>query len=555
MSPPHLPTRRDFLELALPTAVALSGCQDARVPPPRHFGVGRTTPRRGGTLRYSMPVDISSLDPATSWDAFQTDSVINMYFDTLLDYAPCTAANPSELVPQLAERWSCSADGLVYTFHLREDARFWNGEPVLAEDFVYSLNRLLDPDVGAAAATLYKGIAGALDRLAGKSKQVAGISAPNKATLQIRLEVPDLTFPHLMTMRNTTPLKKSHVEKVGARMRDLPLGTGPFMLGEWREGQRIVHERNPHYWNKDRPLLDRVVIDFNVPGENAMLRFLRGEYDFIHQPSPDDYLRIAASPAWAPYINKSLATITDSFHMHTQKKPFSDKRVRQAINYAIDKEAFVRIMNGREVIANGYTPPAVAGHNPRRKPYPYDPEKARSLLREAGYSDGLDIVFTTTKFAAADPVGESMQSDLAAVGIRVKLQYLSSAMVLQGSLSGDITFALSVWWMDYPDIKDFLEPTFHGRNSAPGGTNGCHYSNPEFDRLVDRASIEIDPEKRIALFQQAEDILFDDCPCVFLGFPIIVDVLQPYLKGYIYHPCRWRGFRDAWLDEGPKETT
>jgi ABC-type transport system substrate-binding protein len=295
------------------------------------------------------------------------------------------------------------------------------------------------------------------------------------------------------------------------------------------------------------------VIELLVPSETATLRFLRGEYDTLTNPSPDDYLRFASNPVWKPNLDHTVQPWTELFVMNTRKAPFTDKRVRQAVNYAIDKEALVRIVNGRKQIANGCLPPPVPGHNLHRKPYPHDPERARRLLAEAGYRNGFDILLSVPRYAHVNVSAESVQADLEAVGIRARIEALSFAALLSAAIAGKLTFAYRNWAMDFPDPWNFLGQLFHSRMISPTGSNTSFYSNPDYDRLLNQARRELDREKRVALYQRAEDILYDDCPAVWFGFPILAEVRQPYVKGYKYHPCRMNNYRNTWLDERTEE--
>src|SRR5262249_32341383 len=156
--------------------------------------------------------------------------------------------------------------------------------------------------------------------------------------------------------------------------RELPLGTGPFVLHEWKQGSRIMFTRNTRYWDPERPFLDRLEVDLLVPDDVAALRFLRGEIDRLEWPSSDDFLRFAESPAWQPYIDRTVDLETEVLMLNTTRSPFDDRRVRRAMNYAINKEEVLRVLNGRGVVANGWLPPRFPGHQKDRAPYPYDPE-------------------------------------------------------------------------------------------------------------------------------------------------------------------------------------
>jgi ABC-type transport system substrate-binding protein len=233
--------------------------------------------------------------------------------------------------------------------------------------------------------------------------------------------------------------------------------------------------------------------------------------------------------------------------LNTQKKPFDDRRVRQAFNYAINKEDSVRLAGGRAVVANGFLPPYVPGHDPHRPPYPHDPARARALLAEAGYASGLAVTYTTLRDDLAQKLAHSIQADLAEVGVRVDIEQLTFPAYLDAMSRGELSFAFLGWSMDFPDPWDFLEVKFHGR--MIGSTNETKYDNPEVDRLLDAARAEPDRSKRLDLYRRAEDLIYADCPAVWHNFPVAVDVWQPVVRGAGRHPVRGLFFRDAWFDD------
>jgi len=524
------------------------GCRDEkRLPPPSALGAGASLPRRGGALVLGLAEDVRTLDPAMALDDV-SGLVTPLLFGTLLDYAPADAPDPTALVPSLARSWSVSADGRAYTFELREDARFSSGEPVLAEDFVYALDRLLSPSMGSPVAQFYAGITGAADRLAGKSDHAEGLCARGPRTLEIRLDRPDPSFPLLVALTASTPLKRRHVDAVGAHIRDTPLGTGPFQLAAYKPGQRMELARNPTYWDPERPYLDRITLEILMPRNAMMPAFLRGDIHLMEGLITDDVLLFAQDPAWAPHVERTPQMRSYTELMNTRRPPFDDRRVRRAFNYAINKEDSVRLSNGRAIVANGFLPPAMPGYDPSRAPYPHAPDEARRLLAEAGHAGGLEVTYTTIRDDLLQKMAQSIQADLAEVGVRVNIEVLTFPAYLNAMSQGEISFGFSGWFMDFPDPWDFLEVKYHSR-MIEGGTNETFYSNPEVDRLLDAARRELDHEKRVALYRRAERIIYDDCPSVFHYFPVALDVHQPYLRAAKRHPVRGLFLRDAWLDE------
>ncbi|MFH0901271.1 MAG: ABC transporter substrate-binding protein, partial [Pseudomonadota bacterium] len=538
-----------WIPIPLILGAALSCQGEGGIPGPIALGAGNSDPHRGGILVFAINDDVRTLDPAVAYDEF-TLYAEHLIYDTLVGYAPATSPNPTALVPQLAKSWAVSTDGLRYSFSLRGDAVFWDGQPVLAGDFVYALERILTPETASPGAQFYAGIRGARARLEGKARQVTGLRALDPRTLEIELEEPDAAFPLLLAMKFATPLKQSHVEKVGDRLRDTPLGTGPFVLEEWDQGSKLVFRRNPTYHDSSIPLLDGIIMQVMVPRDVAALKFLRGELDLVERILSDDYARFAASPEWAALVIRTPGMNTFAESMNVTRPPFSSRLVRQAFNYALNKEDTIRINGGRAVPSSGILPPSMPGHDRNRLPYPHDPAKARSLLTEAGYGGGFEVVYTTTQDETAQRLAQSIQADLAEVGVRVRIRLLTFPALVTLAGRGEIDFGFTAWTMDFPDARNFIEPKFHSRSIAPeNSTNDSFYANAELDRLLDLARREQDERARLALYKRIEDILYDDCPYLWHYHTVQVEIRQPYVMGYTPHPVWVRDYRHTWLDD------
>jgi peptide/nickel transport system substrate-binding protein/oligopeptide transport system substrate-binding protein len=544
-----------ILVFGLLSFVLPSCTEDRRVPPPTAVAAGSAAPARGGTLVIASGEDVRTLDPAVAFDEVSS-MVTGLLFDTLLDYAKTGSPDPTALVPSLASSWAISTDRRTYTFHIRERASFSNGEPVVADDFVYAIDRLIAPETAAPAAQFFRGITGAADRIAGRADHVSGLRAIDPRTLEVRLDAADPSFPLLLAMTAATPLKKSHVESTGARIGEVPLGTGPFVLASHRAGQVLKLARSPASWRAEGVYLDAITLRLAVPRDTMMLSFLRGELDLLDGLATDDVVFFTESPAWAPFVARTPLMRVSTEMLNTRRSPFTDRRVRQAFNYAINKMDSVRLANGRVIVANGFLPPLMRGHDPSRKPYPHDPDKARRLLAEAGYPNGFDITYTTLRDDLLQKIAHSIQADLAEVGVRMKVEVLTFPAYLNALTQGELTFAFSGWYMDFPDPWNFLEVKYHGRMiGGANATNETLYDNPDVNRLLDAARAEADIGARLALYRHAEDILFEDCPSVWHYFPAALDVRQPYVAGAARHPVRGLSLADAWLDNPTRRAT
>lgn len=522
--------------------LVLAACAPDR--DPRWRAAGATTPRHGGTLNVASKDAAASLDPTIAYEEIST-YVMQPLFATLVTYG----VTDTSLVPDLAEHWELDAAGTTYTFTLRAGLVYSDGTPITAGDFKYALERALTTADSPFGPFLVD-ITGATEVLEGKAKDCAGIVVDGPRTLRITLARVSPAFLYVLAMKFATPQRPDYVAAAGDQLRRRPLASGPFMLESWDEGSAIVLVRNPHYWRADEPYLDKIVLLENVPRDTQFLMFERGELDSAERLSPPDYVWIQDQPAWAPYIHRASLMQVFAARMNVTVKPFDDRRVRQALNYALDKQHSVRLLNNAAVASHGMLPPGMFGRDDALVPYPHDPDKARALLAEARYPNGFDVEFTTQNDEIGERLAASLQADLADVGVRVHVRLMSFATfsTVVGNADGP-AFSLTSWIGDFPDPTNFLDVRFHSRSIADtNAQNDTRYSNPELDALLDAARGEIDPGKRAAMYRRAEHIIYDDAPWIFDYHPETTEVTQPYVKGFELHPIWVRDYTHAWLD-------
>jgi len=302
----------------------------------------------------------------------------------------------------------------------------------------------------------------------------------------------------VMTMSFATPQRADHVAAAGDQLRREPLGTGPFVLASWDEGEHLVLRRNPHYWDPERVHLDAIDLFENIPRDTQFLMFERGELDTAERLSSPDYLWVIDQPDWAPYVHRRAVMNAYGSRMNVRVKPFDDRRVRQALNYALDKAHSIKLLNGAAVPSHGLLPPGMFGRDDTLAPYPHDPAKARALLAEAGYPNGFDVDYVVMNDEEAEKLAGSLQRDLAAVGVRVHITLMSFATYVTaiGKPDGP-PFSKATWVGDFPDPTNFLDARFHSRMIAnENSNNDSFYANPELDALLDAARGETDLVKR-----------------------------------------------------------
>jgi oligopeptide transport system substrate-binding protein len=533
---------------ALPVAVALAiaacGPSDRG---PRFRAAGATSPRDGGTLRFAIASQVGTLDPTIAYDEVSY-YILRPLFDTLVDLSP----DGNAIIPRLAERWQVSPDGLVYTFELRPGIAFHDGAPITAAHIKLGLERALSTPDSPFAAHLGD-IAGASEMVDRKARACAGIATDGDRRLVITLARRYPALLSVLAMPFTTPQRAEHIARAGDQLRRMPDATGPFELASWDEGHRIVLRRNPHYHDAARAHLDEIVVLENVPRDMQFQLFERGELDTADKLAAPDHLFVVAEPAWQPYVHRTVGLNAYGSRMNVTVKPFDDRRVRQALNLALDKGHTARLLSATSVPSHGILPPGMPGRDPDLPPYPRDVARARALLAEAGYPDGFEVEYVTLRDEEPEKLAASLQSDLAAVGVRVRIAVVSfSAYLSSVQLRTGPAFSYAGWIADYPDPTNFLDSQFHSRAISPtSSNNNTFYDNPELDALLDAARAELDPDRRAAMYRRVERILYDDAPWIWDYHRLNVEVIQPYVRGYQPHRIWVRDYTSVWLDLGP----
>jgi len=500
----------------------------ARTPEP----VVPTGPR-GATLNL-MGNDPPTLDPHLSMDATSASYIVEI-FSGLVTLSP-----DLEVVPDIARRWEVSEDGTVYTFYLRDDVKFHDGKPVTARDFKYSLERACDPWTGSVVADIYLGdIVGAREKLSGLADEVSGVEVIDDHTLRITIDAPKPYFLGKLTHSTAFVVDKDNVERGGRTWTDRPNGTGPFKLKEYRLGRQIVLERNDLYYGEPRPSVEQV--NFILAGGSAMTMYENGELEAVPVGLTDiERVTDPTNP-----LNKEL-TVSPSMSIfylgfNVRRPPFDDVKVRQAFNHALDKQRIMDVIFKKTVqAATGIVPPTMPGyHNEDLKGLAFDLEKARALIAESRYGDVSNFpeitLYTTGAGGAPSRMIEAITGMYKEnLGVDIAIQQTEWATFLSDISQKENPYQMySLGWIaDYPDPENFLDVLFHSEKSE----NHMGYSNPEVDDLLEKARTEQDPEKRLKLYQEAEQIIINDAPWVPLFYEVEYWLTKPYVKGMIYPP-------------------
>ncbi len=472
----------------------------------------------GGVFRRLWS-DPPTLDPHLSSDTTSAGIVVEIY-------SGLVALNTDlQLVPDIAESWEIDQSGTVYTFHIRDNAKFHDGKPVTAGDFKWSMERAVHPDTASPVADTYlNDIIGVEDALEGNTTDISGVKVIDDSTLQITIDAPKAYFLAKLTYPTAYVLDRENVEAGGRTWTDSPNGTGPFKLKEYRIGERIILERNEEFY-REKAHLDSIAM--NLAGGQSMAMYENDEIDITGVGLFD--LDRVLDPN--EELNKELVVAPPDFSVsyvgfNTNEPPFDDPKFRQALNHAVDKELIAaEVLSDLVEPAYGILPPGFPGYsdnfrlqdadgqpNPSFAGLEHDPELARQLLAESKYPDAE----TRPRIVITVPgTGGTIGLDLEVViemwkqelGVEVEIQQVEWATYLQDLNQNRFqAYGGLGWSADYPDPQDFLDILFHTESSINHGA----YSNPDADAILEEARVEADIERRIELYHQAEELIVQD---------------------------------------------
>ena len=472
-------------------------------------------PKQGGSMIVTFKDDLPTLDPAIGYD-WKNWSVIKSVFDGLLDYKPGT----TEIVPDLAESFETSADGLTYTFKLRHGVKFHNGREMKAADVKYSLERMINPATQSPGAGYYSGIKGFAEFQGGSAKEVSGITTPDEYTVKIELTAPDATTLHLMALNFSFVVPKEEVEKSGADFGKKPVGTGAFKVTEWTSGQKIILERNADYYRAGIPRLDKITFEIGQEPVVALLRLQKGEIDIAgDNVPPAKFTEVMGDPAMKDLVTMDDQLQTGYIAMNVNIPPFDKVAVRQAVNMAINKDRIVQLINNRAVPANQPLPPAMPGYDKSYKGYAYDVEGAKAKMKEAGLEGGVETDMYVMNTDPQPRIAQAIQQDLAAIGIKVNLKSLDMGTVIAAGGKKDgapmIWSGGMAWIADFPDPSNFYTAILGCGGAVDGGWNWSWYCNKDLDKRAAEANAMTDPAKaneRAAAWGKIFTDLMTDAP-------------------------------------------
>jgi peptide/nickel transport system substrate-binding protein len=485
------------------------------------------TPKTGGTLVFATSIDVPSLEPhLEAADAWHRRKFLIYENLTWVD-------NDVNVQPKLAESWDISPDGTVYTFKLRQGVKFHNGKLLDADDVKYSLERVLDPKVGSSGR--------------GDLVMIKQVDVVDKNTVKITLTEPTGPFLVNLAGRYNAIIPKDSAP-TGDTLRRTAIGTGPFALDEFVPAERLALKKNPDYWEKGKPYLDKLVIQV-IPDEQTSIAGLRaGTVDILGIEDAKNFLLVKDDKSLVS--TRTPAIKMDTMELPGDIDPVKDPKVRQAVLLALDKQAIMQagIMGLGQVI--GGMPPAMKywALSPDQLPnQKRDLAKSKQLLAEAGYPNGFDmklrIIVGYATMAANAPV---IAANLKDVGINVTVETVDLGVWIEDWNKRREPITLNSWggFMD-PDLLYYRH--FH---SQPKGMDFRRWNNAKADELLDKGRSTVDPAKRKPYYDELQKLMAEDPICIPLYSADLLNVMLSRVKGYVQHPSGWYfGLKDTWLDK------
>ncbi|GBC61628.1 ABC transporter substrate-binding protein [Desulfonema ishimotonii] len=501
--------------------------------------------RSGGTFNFCAPYggDLFSLDLHLSNRA--QDALVGMNIHRSLYIWDSEKGKP---VLELADAADVSEDGLVYTYHLRKNVKFHNGRTMTADDIIWSYERLANPKTASPNARFVRMIKGARDVEEGKTDKIAGLRKIDDFTLELTLEAPtDPAYP--LHQAYTAILPREEVEKLGPEFASRPVGCGPFKFDKWVRGSEVVMTRFADFYKPGQPYLDKVVYKIMGEGASRDIAFKARDLDATVVGAAQ-YPEYKNTPELSGNLIEVAEMYTRLICFNLDFKPFSDKRVRQAFNHAINSELIIRkLLKGKAFPAVGFLPQTSPAFNPDLKGYEYNPEKARALMKEAGYEKGFTFeCLATSNKSWGTSIVEAMMPFLKAINVTVRIQQMEGATMSAKGHKGDF-HALIYSLESGPDPLEVLR-RFDSRTPRTGG-NFPGYNSPEFDRLLDAAAAERDTAKKMDLLRKADAVFTEDAPVWFFNYNKAVIAYHPWVHGIKKNAeeMMYQDMGDVWIDE------
>ena len=508
-------------------------------------------------FRYNESAGISSLDPA------YTRNLENLWAANLLYNGLVEIDDSLNINPAIAKRWEIDSAGMVYRFFLRDDVFFHDSEAfedgvgrrVVAQDFVYSFERILDPKVSSPGSWVFSAVA-----------SENPFQAIGDSVVEVYLHKEFPPFLGLLGMKYCSVIPREAIEKYGDDFRQNPVGTGPFKFNFWIENTRLVLLKNENYFEKDAngnalPYLDAVSVSFIPDKSAAYLDLIKGNFDFmsgLHSSYADELITPTGELAEIYrddfYLQKHPFLKTDYFGFMINdsllpNNPWQNLDLRKAVNYGINREQIVRYMRNNIPTpgTGGFIPKGMSAYD-ANVGYHYNPDSVIACLERAGYGNGKELP-TLTLSTTSDYIDlcEFAQHQLSRFGFNVKVDVLPASVHRELSARGELEFFRKSWLADYPDDENFMA-LFYSPNASPKGPNYMHFNDARFDELYEKALATTVPRKRQVLYKEMDSLVMAQSPVIPLYYDVVIQFVSNKVSGLDKNPMNVLDLRRVRID-------
>ena len=500
-------------------------------------------PKVGGVYRLTGVGDIRSLDPPAAESSEDWWSAGMVLYNQLYFYDK----DGNFYADLAADLPTISEDGLVYTIPLRQGVKFHNGRELVADDVKFTLERQLWPEVYSWGKSYMENMVGYDEVIAGTSQELSGTKVVDDYTVEVTLKKPQAVFPALLSMSMNAIIPKQETLDAGAEWGStVVIGTGPFKFVEWAAGERAVYERNADYF-KTPPYIERIELYLNLEPAVQMLRWENGEVEWLDSIPSAELPRLLGDEALKAQLRIAPGMSTNRLVFQQQVKPFDDIRVRQAVAMAIDKQAVSQKRSGLLTPLEGqFTPPMLQFDPEFKSQYPFDVEKAKALIAEAGYGDGIKGI--KMYIGSDEEIGQMLQADLANIGIETELLVGQWKEWRDATRAGDVGIFVYGWGASFPDAYDYTS-AWSTCASVETGYNDGYYCNQKIDDLVTEIeALPLQDPARIAAYREIQEITINQDVAwvalwvgqnVALGRANVHDDFMSSIYGWPYLETAW----------------
>ena len=477
------------------------------------FSLGGPVVAAKDVLNVAQSGDAKTLDPHKTNDSVSSKVTVQI-FENLV-----TQTENMELVPGLAESWELP-DDRTYVFKLAKGVKFHDGSELKASDVKFSYDRILNPETKSPGRFLIA--------------MVESVSIQDDVTVKITLKNPFAPFLSHLAHPATSIVSEKAVKELGDKFGQNPVGTGPFKFVSWKSGSSIELERFDGFHGAPAKVA-RLVFHSIPETANRTIGLETGALDISYAVAPEDIPLIEGNPDLR--LNRTPNLTVNYIGFHTQKKPFDDLRVRHAISMAFDPESIIMaVYKGVGSVLTAPIGPRVWAHNPNIKPYPFDIEAAKKLLKEAGHENGFEMTLLTWDDPLRGKIAEIFQAQMAEIGVKVKIDVLEWGTFLERINAGEFEMFTMGWTTVTADPDYGLYPLFHSSSFGSTG-NRFRYSNPEVDELLDKGRTAFNSEERKAIYYRAQEKIFADAPMIFILSQETLDGTRAEVQGFVQSPA------------------